>query len=1115
MVKMLQRRRAAYAGNDRARSAWIRFVPAFLLAMVVVTATAPLLRAQGVTTGSLGGVVTDAQQNPVAGASVIAIHLPSGTTYETTSRQDGRFFLPNMRVGGPYVVTVAYVGTGTAFEPATQEDVTVNLGVTTDLALMVQAIAVQESVTVTATSDAVFSSNRTGAATTVSREQILTLPNISNRLENYTRLTPQASGTSFAGQDNRLNNITVDGSYFNNSFGLGGAPGDRTGVAPISPQAIEQIQINVAPFDVRQGNFVGAGVNTVTRSGGNTFHGSLYRQWRDDSLVGTEAKDQTVNVGTFEFANTGGWLSGPIWKNKLFFFFNVEDESLSQPGTTFRANTGGEPVGGGVTRVLASDLDRLSSFLSANFGYDTGPYQGFGFETPARRYLFKTDYNLNSSNKISFRYTHLDSFTDVLASNSSSLGFGSRRSSTFGLNFANSNYQIIEDIRSGVGEWNATFGTSMANSLIVGYTKQDESRSVRGDGTLFPLVDILQEGTTYTTFGFEPFTPNNELRYNTFQIQNNFTKFAAKHALTFGGTFEKYESENVFFPGSQSAYVYNTLDDFFLDANDYLANPNRTTSPVNLRRFQVRWSNIPGMEKPVQPLEVTYAGAYAQDEWSPTNNFKLTAGLRLDVPFFGDTGFANPVADALTFRDANGEPVQFSTAKLPDSNVLWSPRAGFNWSVDEERRTQVRGGTGVFTGRPAYVWISNQIGNTGVLTGFQQLDNTTARPFSPNPNRYKPASVDGSPASSFELALSDPDFKFPQLWRSNLAVDHRLPFDVIATGEYIYNRDVNGVYYTNVNLPPPSTSFNGADNRPRWGAGNRIHSFVSNAVTLSNQDVGRSWNLAGTLAKNFSGGFVKAAYSYGESKNTVDPGSIAFGSWNNNQHAGNPNTPGLGFAGASPGHRVFVAGSYTKEYFSFGATTVSLFWEARNAGNTSYTFSGDLNSDGGFSNDLIYIPRDTSEMNFQTFSQGGRTYTSADQAAAWDAYISADDYLSKNRGRYAERGAVFLPFVNRMDLSLAQDLFTSIAGTRHSLQFRADILNVGNLFNKDWGVAQRLVSNQPLVVPSSAQGGPADAQGRAQYRLRVINNELLSAPLQQTADTADVYRVQFMLRYTF
>jgi outer membrane receptor protein involved in Fe transport len=1118
MLKVLRRLRAGRAGmSSPGNGRLFRGVSLALVAALVLTGSVEQAQAQGVTTGSLAGTVVDGQQQPVSGASIIAIHTPSGSVYETTTRSDGRFFLPNMRVGGPYVVTVAYVGEGMAFEPASQEDITVNLGVTTDLLLAVQGISLEESVTVTASTDAVFSSSRTGAGTAVGRNEIATLPNVTNRLDNFTRLTPQASGASFAGQDARLNNITIDGSYFNNSFGLGSesAPGGRTNVAPISPQAVEQIQVNVAPFDVRQGNFVGAGVNAVTRSGTNQFRGSLYRQFRDQGMVGTTARDLPVNVGTFTFANTGGWVAGPIWRNKAFFFFNVEDEALTEPGTTFRANTGGQAAAGGVTRVLASDLNALSGFLSSNFGYETGGFEGYDHETPARRYLIKGDYNLNPANKVTFRYTHLDSNTDVLASNSSSLGFGNRRTSTLALNFQNSNYQILENIRSGVGEWNATIGNSMANSLIVGYTKQDESRAVRGDGRLFPFVDILDANTTYTSFGYEPFTPNNELRYNTFQLQNNFTKFANRHSLTFGGSLERYESENVFFPGSQSAYVYNSLSDFYLDANDFLANPNRTTSPVDLRRFQVRWSNIPGLEKPVQPLEVLYGGLYAQDEWRPSNNFTLTAGVRMDVPRFGDTGYANSVADALTFRDESGSSVQYSSGNLPNANILWSPRAGFNWSVDQERTTQVRGGTGIFSGRPAYVWISNQVGNTGVLTGFQQLDNTRARPFHPNPDHYKPSQVTGAPASSFELALTNPDFRFPQVWRSNIAVDRKLPFGVIATGEYIYNRDVNGIYYINANLADPSTSFTGADSRPRWTAGNRIHSNVSSAVVLKNQNIGTSWNAAGSLSKSFSGGFLRSAYSYGESKNTVDPGSIAFGSWNNNQHGGDPNNPGLGFATVSPGHRVFLAGAYGREYFRFGMTQASFFLESRTLGNTTYAFSGDLNGDGGTQNDLLYIARDTSEMNFQTFSAGGRTFTAADQAAAWNAYIEQDSYLRNNRGRYAQRGAVFLPMVTRLDVGLSQDVFLNMGGRRHSFQIRADVLNFGNMLNANWGVGQRLISSQPLIVPTAAQGGAADAQGRAQYRLRVINNELMTRSLEQTANLGDVYRMQLMVRYLF
>ncbi len=1084
------------------------------LALGLAAVTVPdVLHAQGVTTSSVGGIVTNSAGAPVVDATVVALHQPSGTRYSALTRADGRFTIPGMRVGGPYTVTVTHIG----YESLARADVFLNLGVATDLQFVLREAAVAlEGITVASERSQIFSSERTGASTTLTRAALQSLPTISGRLESVARFTPQSGGgMSFAGQDSRLNNITVDGSYFNNSFGLGNSPGERTGVAPISLYALEQVQINIAPFDVRQGNFVGAGVNSVTRSGTNQVTGSLYYQFRDQGLVGTKAGEADFNPGTFNYSQIGGGIAGPIVPNKLFFFLSFEDEGLKEPGTTFSANTGGQTIGGGITRVLGRDLDQLSQYLTTNFRYTTGPYQDYEHETPATRFLAKLDYNLNDRNKLSVRYNHLDSFTDVLVSNSSSLGFGTRRTNTTGLNFQNSNYQILENIRSIVGEWNSLIGSRMANNLIVGYTYHDESRASRG--TFFPMVDVLEQGSVYTTFGFEPFTPSNELRYSSFQLQNNFTIFGENHSLTFGASAERYESENVFFPGSQSAYVYNSLADFYADANDYIANPNRTTSPVTLRRFQVRWSNIPGQEKPIQPLEVFYAGVYGQDEWQVNDDLKITFGIRLDAPFFGDTGFKNAQVDGLSFRDETGATVRFATDKLPDANLLFSPRVGFNWDVMGDRTTQVRGGTGIFTGRPAYVWISNQIGENGVLTGFEQLDNTRARPFHPDPNRYKPSTVTGAPAASYGLAFSDPTFKFPQLWRTNVAVDQQLPFlGLVGTAEFLYSRDVNGLYYINANLAPSNATFAGADARRRWVGSNRINSNITSAVVLKNQNVGSSWNIAASLERPFENGlFIKGGWSYGIAKNTVDPGSIAFGSWNNNQHAGDPNNPGLGFSQNSPGHRVFVGGTYRREYFSFGATSVSLFWEARNAGNTSYTFSGDLNGDGGTNNDLIYIHRDLSEMNFQQYTASGRTYTAAEQAAAWNAYIAQDPYLSKNRGKYVERNAVFLPTLYRADLSLAQEVFRNFGGQRNTLQVRADILNVGNLINKDWGLGHRMVNNQPLIVPTTAQGGPVDGQGRAQYRLRNIGGELMTKSFERTAGLADVYRVQFSVRYIF
>ena len=1089
--------------------------------------------AQGVTTSAITGVVKDAQGAVIPGVTITATHVPSGTTYEAVTQADGRYFIQGMRVGGPYKINAALTGFGNEVK----ENVTLNLGVAQDLDFTLKVAAISENITVVGTSDPVFSSTHTGAATAVTREELATLPTISGRINDMARLSPQYGGGNsgtFAGQDNRMNNITVDGSYFNNSFGLAGQPGDRTGVAPISLEAIEQVQVSVAPFDVRQGNFVGAGLNTVTRSGTNNFTGSVYHRTRNESFVGKEALGQPFNPGTFDTTNTGEWVGGPIVKNKLFFFESFENQEDTRPLTTFLSNPGGAPATGNTTRVLGSDLTSISSFLSSKFNYDPGPFDNIPKNTPGKPFLIKGDYNLSSANKVTVRYNQLKSSTDVLVSNSGSLGNSRPTNTTNFLSFQRSNYSILENIKSGIGEWNSVIANSLSNNLIIGYTHQDESR---GDiGKLFPFVDILDgNGVTYTSVGSEPFTPNNELRYNTFQAQDSFTKFGATHSLTFGAAVEKYHSENVFFPGKQSVYVYNTLADFMADANGYLANPNRTTSAVPVRRFQVRYMNIPGLEKPIQPLDVWYSSGYAQDEWRPRSDLTVTAGIRMDVPAFGNTAYDNPNVDALTFRDQNGSPVQYNTGALPKSTPLWSPRVGFNWDVSADQTTQIRGGTGVFTGKPAYVWISNQIGNTGVLTGLiDTVTATSAFPFNPNPDAYKPANVTGAPAASVDLAVTDSNFKFPQTWRSNVALDRRLPWGLVGTGEFILNRDVNGMAYINANLPAAQSAFTGQDNRPRWvGAScvaptagpcqTRINNVAGNQIVqnivLQNQSVGRSWNVATSLTKPMRRGFtIKGAYSYGQAKNTVDPGSIAAGSWTNNPIVFDPNNPALAFSQNSPGHRYFIASSYSHEYFGFGATTVAAFFEGRQnlvngSTNSSYIFSGDMNGDGATANDLIYIPRDISEMNFTSLTVGTRAFTPAEQAAAFEAYIQQDDYLRNHRGQFAERGGVFNPIVNRLDLSIMQDVFHSIAGHRHSGQIRLDITNFGNLLNHDWGVGQQIIQNRIL----SPQG--VDAQGRALYRLATVNTAsgpaLISKTFQTTAGVTDVYVMMLSFRYTF
>jgi outer membrane receptor protein involved in Fe transport len=1101
-----------------------------LLAFCVVLCPTSHVFAQGVTTAEMTGVVKDAQGAVIPGATVTAVHQPSGTTYESITQGDGRFFVPGMRVGGPYKITASLTG----FRTEEKDGITLSLGVAQDLTFTLTLANISETITVVGVSSPIFSSSRTGAATAVTREDLATLPTVSGRFNDVTRLAPQYGGSgSFAGQDGRYNNITVDGSYFNNSFGLplGGQPGDRTNVAPISLEAIEQIQVSVAPFDVRQGNFVGANVNTVTRSGTNKLTASAYRRFRNESFVGTEAQGLVVNPGTFTTYNTGVWAGGPIMKDRLFAFGSFEKQDDTRPISTFRANTGGETVAGNTTRVLASDMDAISALMKAKFSYDTGPYQDIEKKTPGKPFLIKSDYNLNKSNKISFRYNQLDSSSDFLLSTSGSLGVGRNSGTTTQfLGFKSSNYSMLENFKSGIGEWNWVIGNSISNNVIAGYTTNNENRAPLEK--LFPFVDILDgsggtgAANVYTSIGSELFTPKNKLLYHTFQMQDSFTKFSTRHSLTFGASIEKYHSDNVFFPGSQSSYVYRSLSDFNADLNDYAARPNRTTSPIAPFRFQVRYANIPGQDEPLQPLDVWYTGGYAQDQWRPASNLTVTAGLRIDAPFFGDTAYTNPAADALTFRDAAGNPVKYLSGKLPDPKPLWSPRVGFNFDVLNDQSTQVRGGTGVFTGKPAYVWISNQVGNNGVITGFIQDDAPSVRPFNPDPDFYKPKNIGGS-AASYELDVTVPDFKFPQTWRSNIAMDRRLPMGFIGTGEFLYSKDVNAVKYTNANLPAAQSAFTGVDKRPRWvGAGcgtgtagpciTRINNAPGNQVTaayvLENANDSTSWNASVSVSRPTTRGFnVRSAYSYGVSKNLIDFGTIAGGAWQGNQIVNDPNNPVLGFSQASPGHRVFVNLSYTKQYFGFGATSVSTYWEARTIGNTSYVFSGDANGDTGTSNDLIYIPRDTSEMNFVAIpaSSTVKGYTPEEQAAAFEAYINQDPYLSKHRGEYAQRGALFLPFVKRMDLSLTQDVFHSLSGRRHSGQIRLDITNFSNLLNHNWGVSQRVI--QPQILTS--QG--ADANGRLSYRLALFNNQLINTTFQPTTGLSDVYQIMVSFRYGF
>ena len=1064
---------------------------------------------QGVTTSALNGRIVDTNGDPLPGATIVARHIPSGSQYGAATSLDGRFLIPALRVGGPYTVTVSFVG----YQEETFTDIFLSLGTAGNIDVVLSESAQQiGDVVVVAMRNAVFSSDRTGAATSIKRETITQLPSISRNITDFTRLTPQASGRSFVGADARFNNLTIDGSIFNNSFGLADNPGGRTGSAPISLDAIEEIQVAIAPYDVRQAGFVGAGVNAVTRSGTNEFKGSIFYNTRNETLLGTKAFGTEVLSDNFSVNTYGASIGGPIIKDKLFFFVNGEFERETAPGTNFIANDGATPVGGNVTRVLKTDLDNLRSYLLTNFDYETGPYQGYNNEVWSNKVLAKLDYNINDNHKLSVRYNWLDSERDVLASNSSSLGYGNRRSNTTALNYQNTNYIQKEIIHSVIGELNSTMG-KFSNNFILGYTYQNEDRGSRGD--FFPLVEIQDASSTYISFGFEPFTPNNKLNYTTFQLQNNLTYFAGKHVLTAGFNIEKFSFENVFFPGSQSVYVYNSLADFYTDFDDAIANPNRTVGAgVNIKRFQLRYSALEGGAEPVQPTKVTYWGAYFQDQFTPSTRLKITAGLRVDIPVFENTGFLNETVAAQSFLDRDGNEIAINTAKLPDASPLFSPRFGFNFDAMGDRSIQIRGGTGLFTGRPAFVWISNQIGNNGVITGFDQIAGTS-RYFNPDPEYWIPANP--TLPTSYELAVTDNNFKFPQVWRTNIAVDAKLPWGLAGTVEYIYSKEINGMGYYNANLPAlPNPSTIGADPRPRYTS-TRINSNVVNAIMLDNTNNGYGHSLALSLEKQYSNGFfAKAAYSFGVSKNTVDPGSIAAGSYNNNAISWDPNNAPIAFSNSDQRNRAIFALTYRKEYGKAFATQFGLFMEGRNQGRHSFIYSEDRNGDGN-RNDLLYINRDASEVMFQTYTPTGATdpYNAADQSQDWENFINQDRYLSSHRGEYSERNGAMLPWIGNADLNITQEFFINVGGKRNTIQVMLNILNIGNLLNDEWGVGYVINSDRPLNYR-----GIDAVTGKPIYRMNIkgvssgqINK--LTETYSRRASIGDVWSGQFGVRYIF
>jgi hypothetical protein len=1072
-----------------------------------------------ITTSTLSGVVKNEKGEKLVGATVSVVHQPTGTKYGSSTNAQGGYVIPAARVGGPYMIKVSYVG----YKSKEISDINTSLGLTTnvDVVLVDNATALKE-VVVVGTKNNVFSKDKTGASQQFGRRELQTIPITGARtIDGITKYNPFGNGNSFGAQDSRLNNFTIDGSQFNNNFGLGSSSqaGGRTGASAISLDAIEQLQVNIAPFDIRQSGFTGAGINAVTRSGTNEIESSFYQTQRNNSstYIGDNARGTTVTAAKFDEKVQGFRLGAPIIKNKLFIFGNYEGIQRTEPGTNW-ISEGSPLTGTQISRVKYNDMKTLSDFMRTKFGYETGAWEGYSNTNTSNKFLIRADWNINDKNKLTARYVFHNSEAQINVSNSQSAGAGNRTTQFNAMSFQNSGYTIQDNTRSAVLELNSTLSKTLFNNLIVSYDKQIENRGYMSQ--MFPTIDIREGAATYTSVGFDPFTPGNKLDYNTFNITNNLTKYLNKHTLVGGFNYQKYQSNNLFFPASNGVYIFNSLNDFYTAANQSLANGGRPSTLVPAR-FQFRYSALPGAVEPMQTLKSDRLDLYLQDEFNASQNLKLTFGIRANIIGFEQTALENSAVTAMTF--ASGE--RFNTSVLPKTQLLFEPRFGFNYDVKSEKKTQIRGGTGVFTGRPPYVFLSNQVGNNGVLTGFIDVSGAAASQygFTANPNQYFIPSTPTLP-STFDLAFTDQNYRFPQVWKNNLAVDQKLPWlGLVASVELLYNQTINAVHYYNANLDAPVGTLGGVDNRPRF-AGNdngvRVNDNVSMGAVLTNRNGAYNKSATFKLEKPVSKGlWGYVAYTAADAQDFMDAGSIASGSWQSALSVNGNNNLDLTTSSFVVRNRVVGLLGYRIDYGKKygGATTITLGYVGSQNNPFSYIVAGDLNGDRVNNNDLVFIPNQGSDIRFSPLTVGtgatAVTYTEAQQQAAFESYIAQDPYLSTRRGQYAERNALALPFLHRFDLSIAQDVFVKIGGKRNSFQIRADILNFGNMVNNKWGVSERATNPQLLNFVSR------DANNVPTYRLATQRDAsgtyLIRDTYQYNSSVFDVWSAQLGIRYIF
>lgn len=1049
-----------------------------------------------VTTSSLNGKVADASGEPIPGATVVAVHTPSGTQYFAVVNAEGRYFINGMRSGGPYSVEVSCLG----YQTVTYTDITLQLAEPYSLSATLQddKQMLSESVVIS-TANSKFAVEKTGAATNINNKQITSLPTVSRSISDVTRLSPYGgNGMSFAGADGRTANFTVDGANFNNNFGLSSnLPG---GGNPISIDAIEELQVVISPYDVRQTNFIGGGVNAITKSGTNTFKGSAYVYHRNENMRGDSVEGETISGARDKDRNTiyGMTLGGPIIKNKLFFFVNYEGTKTPTVANRWRGSSDGTANSDQyISRTKLSDLQKVSDFVKSAYGYDTGSYTDFPADESNRKILARIDWNISDKHKLALRYNYtLNKAWN--SPNGSSMDGGPRssygRTSLYAMSYANAMYSQDNLVNTWSLDLNSRLSDKLSNQFLATYSKLDDVRGT--NSSEFPFIDIMDAGqknpdgtdatgsNTYIALGYELFTWNNAVHNTVASIKDDLTWYNGTHKVMVGANFEYQMADNSYMRNGTGYYRYNSLDDFL----------NKAAPTVVCLTY-----GYDGEANPAARVRFYKAGIYGQDDWAVNDNFKLTYGLRLDGLFFSNQDIMRN--QAIYDLDYDGRHID--TGKWPKANVTVSPRVGFTWDVLGDKSLKVRGGTGFFSGRLPLVFFTNMPTNSGMVqyqakinaTGANGGTKTDMSQFAGGvlnrealynklvsmgyPSTIKPE--DGTAPS--EISAVDPNFKMPQVWKSSIAVDYAFPtsFPFSITAEGIFNKTINGVCLTDWSIKGTEgfARFNGADNRAIYSKDYYKLTYVKdgkttdmpNAYVLENTSKGYGYSANLTVnMRPVEGLSLMAAYTHTVSKElTGMPGSNASSVLNYMATVNGPNDPGLHNSQYVTPDRVVASITHDDK----SNNHFSLIYEAWRGGyNYSYMTVNDINGDG-YNYDSIYIPTDKEVENNEF------RFVSTDDRDRFMAYVHKDKYLNKHQGEYAEAYSVYSPWVHRIDFSYKHDFKVDLFGATNTLQLSFDIKNVLNLFNSSWGVSKYM--NSALGEGRILKYEGVDAEGYATF----------------------------------